>query len=147
MNLLNDLLGIGRGLVGEQSQPAQHAGFVPYANPVQAAHTIPRAQQWAPGTDAGQISVGQLIASLANRSPAPPSLLSGVPVNQASIGTSNTLAPMYAPQGGYINPGYTPLQNSGFGPAGNPQLGAFQPYQQAQQPQVNPQASGYSWNQ
>ncbi|GAC1502170.1 MAG: hypothetical protein NVS1B10_06840 [Candidatus Saccharimonadales bacterium] len=29
-------------------------------------------------------------------------------------------------QGGQFNPGYTPLQSSGFGPGGNPQQGAYQ---------------------
>lgn len=41
-------------------------------------------------------------------------------------------------QGGTYNPGYTPLQNNGFGPGGNPQMYGHQ----------NPQVKdyGYYWN-
>lgn len=41
-------------------------------------------------------------------------------------------------QGGAFNPGFTPLQNSGFGAQGTPQIGAFnQPTQQVFDPQNN----------
>ena len=47
-------------------------------------------------------------------------------------------------QGGMQNPGFTPMQNSGFGPGGNPQIRAFNsPHPQTFDPQAN--QDGYTY--
>lgn len=64
----------------------------------------------------------------------------GIPTgNQVQMGQLRQM-----PQLGDFNPGYTPLQNSSFGPGGNPQIGAFQDQPgQLSGPRFNPQDNPY----
>lgn len=66
-------------------------------------------------------------------------------VNKPMVGGMPTLGvSFHNVQGGIQNPGFIPMQNSGFGPGGNPQIRAFN---QPMQPQFNPQdqQDGYDY--
>lgn len=73
--------------------------------------------------------------------------VAGIPLlNQmANLGAPSTQDLQQGLQGGTQNIGFTPLQNSGFGPGGNPQSGAFNRLQSANH--RNPQVSdtGFYW--
>lgn len=114
--LINDIRNLGQHpqQSGPIQQPAQRQfqSIVPFQNNAQgiaAAAATPGYQQ-AAANEGQQLSV-QPQLSRGNL---------GAPYMYDSAGNYSV------GQGGLFNPGYTPMQNSGFGPGGNPQIGAFQ---------------------
>jgi hypothetical protein len=105
--------------------PQQHQQAHPQTQPAQYAQYM---NQDGSGGGFGPNNPSQLQVQ---RQHSPANL--GVPYGQNPTGEVLN-------QGGQYNPGFTPLQNSGFGPGGNPQIGAFQDQPgQLNAPQYNPQ--------
>ncbi len=107
-----------QGQLGNNSPQAQL--YASHPTDPRVIHADPSQFGYGPDNSGARLAVGH------------PANYGRVPANLL-VGLSNL---QQINQGGNFNPGFTPLQNSGFGSVGSPQIRAFN---SPQAPQLNPQ--------